>query len=58
MPRVPYIFEYEAEFDLAVETAFCGTKSPQEALDIAAANIAKIIRRREESDAGSGGGGT
>ncbi len=58
MPRVPYIFEYEAEFDLAVETALRGTKSPQEALDIAAANIAKIIRRREESDAGSGGGGT
>ena len=42
-PSLNYIFEFETEFNNAVESALRGTKSPQEALDIATANVNKII---------------
>ena len=50
MPSVPFIFEYQREFDLAVESALRGSRTPKEALDIAAANITKIIQRQRSED--------
>jgi multiple sugar transport system substrate-binding protein len=44
-PSVPFVFEYITEFDLAVERALRGRMTPQEALDTAAANIERIIKR-------------
>lgn len=44
-PAVPFVFEYISEFDLAAERALRGNMTPQQALDTAAANIEKIIRR-------------
>ena len=45
MPSVPYIFEYRSEFDLAIERALHGSASPQSALDTAAKNITKVMKR-------------
>lgn len=46
LPQVPFVFEYNTEFDLAIEKALRGSATPQGALDLAAANVNKIIARR------------
>ncbi len=47
-PQLPFILEYNAEFDYAIERALRGTVTPQQALDDLAANVNKIIERRRE----------
>jgi multiple sugar transport system substrate-binding protein len=44
-PPTPYIFEYLAEFDLAVERALRGTQPASAALATADANVAKVMLR-------------
>jgi len=51
LPRLPFIFEFQTEFNSAVEKALRGSSSPQEALDLAAANLNKIIDRDREAGA-------
>jgi multiple sugar transport system substrate-binding protein len=51
MPAVPFVFEYQSEFDLAIETALRGTESPQTVLDIAAKNIKAAIERYQNPTA-------
>jgi len=51
LPRLPFIFEFQTEFDLAVEKALRGSVSPQTALDTATVNIDRIIaRERNQGD--------
>jgi maltose-binding protein MalE len=50
LPRLPFIFEFQTEFGLALEKALRVRATPEEALSVAAANINKIIAR--ERDAG------
>jgi multiple sugar transport system substrate-binding protein len=45
MPATPYILEYMAEYELAIERALHGTMSAEQALNIAARNIEKIMQR-------------
>ncbi len=45
VPRIPFIFEYGAEFNVGVEKALRGTQSPKQALDEAAENVNKVIER-------------
>jgi len=47
MPRVPYIFEFYSEFDLAIEKALRGSATPKAALDVATENINKVIERHK-----------
>lgn len=47
-PKIPFIFEFYSEFDLAVEKALRGTLSPKEALDQATVRINEVIARRQE----------
>ena len=54
LPRVNYIFEFQTEFDNAVEKALRGSSSPQDALDTAAGNINRIIAREHSADRGNG----
>lgn len=49
-PAVPYVFEYIAEFDLAMERALRGRMSPKESLDQAAVNIERIIARYQGTE--------
>jgi maltose-binding protein MalE len=51
MPAVPFVFEYQSEFDLAIETALRGSESPQSALDTAAKNITTAIERYQNPTA-------
>jgi len=51
MPRVPFVFEYQTQFDAAIELALRGTKSPADALKIASDNIQKVIDRYQSADA-------
>ena len=44
-PRIPFIFEYLTEFNLAIEKSLRGRTSPQEALQAAEARINQIIGR-------------
>jgi multiple sugar transport system substrate-binding protein len=44
-PRIPFIFEYLTEFNLAVEKALRGRTSPQIALQAAETRINEIIKR-------------
>lgn len=44
-PRIPFIFEYLTEFNLAVEKSLRGRTSPQEALAAAQTRINEIIQR-------------
>ena len=44
-PRIPFIFEYLTEFNLAVEKSLRGRTSPREALQAAEARINQIIER-------------
>jgi multiple sugar transport system substrate-binding protein len=46
MPQIPFLFEFQTEFDLAVERALRGTASAAEALRAAEDNVNKIIARR------------
>ncbi|HOE65100.1 MAG TPA: ABC transporter substrate-binding protein [Candidatus Hydrogenedentes bacterium] len=45
MPRVPFVFEFQTELDIAVEKALRRTASPQAALDAATARVNEIIAR-------------
>lgn len=45
MPSVPYVLEYQSEFDVAIETVLRGSESAQSAFDTAATNIRAIIQR-------------
>ncbi|QDU33441.1 putative arabinose-binding protein precursor [Poriferisphaera corsica] len=47
-PRVPYLFEFLGEFDLAIERALRGEMSPQEALDRATDRINDVIERNHD----------
>jgi len=58
LPQVPFIFEFEAEFDIAVEKALRGTVTPQEALDEATRNVNVILDRRRAMLLESESGGT
>ena len=51
LPLLPFIFEFQTEFDTAVEKALRGTLTPQAALDLATENINKVIARRREAQA-------
>ena len=50
LPRINFIFEFQTEFDTAVEKALRGSATPQEALDTAAANINKILARERDAE--------
>lgn len=50
-PRVPFIFEFFTEFDLAVERALRGTLPAREALEIATRRINKAIERDRRENA-------
>lgn len=50
-PRVPFIFEFFSEFDLAVERAMRGTMPAKEALQIATVRIDKAIERDRRENA-------
>ena len=51
MPRVPFVFEYQTQFEAAIELALRGTKSPADAMQIASDNIQKVIDRYKAADA-------
>ncbi len=52
MPRIPYVFEFLTEFDIAVERALRGTVEPREALAAATERIeAAMARDREVHEA-------
>jgi multiple sugar transport system substrate-binding protein len=55
LPRIPFIFEFQTEFNTAIEKALRGSATPQQALAIAEANINRVIAREREA-AGKGGG--
>ena len=44
-PRLPFIFEYQTEYGLAVEKILRGKASPEEALAVAEKRINEIIKR-------------
>ncbi len=50
-PPTPFVFEYLTEFDLAVERALRGRATPEAALRTAGANIERVMRRYEASEA-------
>lgn len=50
-PRVPIIFEFFAEFDLAIERAMRGSMEPLQALQIATKRINEAIARDEKDNA-------
>lgn len=49
LPRLPFIFEFQTEFDLAIEKALRGRATPKDALDVAVANINAIILREKDT---------
>lgn len=51
MPNVPFVLEYLAEFDYALERTLRGSVTPAVALDGAAKNIARVIERYYGKDA-------
>lgn len=51
MPSVPFIFEYQSEYDLAIEKSLRGTVPVAAALNTAAINITKIIKRYATNNA-------
>jgi multiple sugar transport system substrate-binding protein len=53
LPQVPFIFEFEAEFDLAVEKALRGSASAREALEEATRNVNETLDRRRAMLAGA-----
>ncbi|HSV74868.1 MAG TPA: ABC transporter substrate-binding protein [Chthonomonadales bacterium] len=46
LPSVPFIFEFETELAIAVDRALRGSRTPEEALRIATANVNRVIARR------------
>jgi multiple sugar transport system substrate-binding protein len=50
LPRLPFIFEFQTEFNIALEKALRGTATPQQALNTAAANVNRIIAREREAN--------
>lgn len=54
MPRLPFIFEFQTEFNLALEKALRNRNTPADALRVAEANINKILARdRDANEAAS-----
>lgn len=51
LPRLQFIFEFQTEFNSAIEKALRGSSTPQDALDAAAANLNRIISRQRDSGA-------
>jgi multiple sugar transport system substrate-binding protein len=49
LPRLPFIFEFQTEFNNAIEKALRGSETPQQALDEATAKVDGIIRRQKQS---------
>ena len=49
LPRLPFIFEFQTEYDTAMESALRGTLTPQAALQTATSNINAIIARRRQA---------
>lgn len=54
MPQITFLFEFQTEFELAVERAVRGTVTTAEALATAEANVNKIIARRKAEQADGG----
>lgn len=51
LPRLSFIFEFQTEFNTAVEKALRGSATPEQALATAEANINKVLaRERQETD--------
>ncbi|GAB4454042.1 MAG: hypothetical protein OHK0029_08050 [Armatimonadaceae bacterium] len=50
LPRLPFIFEFQTEFNLAIEKALRNRATPDEALKVAQENINRIIAREREAD--------
>ena len=58
-PQIPFVFEFQTEFDYMTERVFRGTLAPAAALKEAEDNINRIIARRErERRLAFGAGGT
>jgi multiple sugar transport system substrate-binding protein len=55
MPRIPFFFEFQTEFDTAIEKALRGSATPQAALDTATANVNAVIARQRALLAAAGG---
>lgn len=53
LPPIPFIFEFQTEFDTAVEKALRGSVSARQALDDATRNINEILERRRAMLAGT-----
>jgi multiple sugar transport system substrate-binding protein len=49
LPRLPYIFEFQTEFNNAIEKALRGSETPRQSLDKAAQNVNEIIRRQKQN---------
>jgi multiple sugar transport system substrate-binding protein len=49
LPSVPFIFECLTEFDLAIEQALRGSRTPKQALDRCAAEMNRIMERYRRS---------
>lgn len=47
LPRVPFVFEYQTEYNLAIEKILRGKESPQSALAAARSRVDAILRREE-----------
>jgi multiple sugar transport system substrate-binding protein len=50
LPRLPFVFEFQTEFDLAIEKALRGRATPEEALDAAQTGINRIMEREREQE--------
>ena len=51
LPRLPFVFEYQTEYNLAIEKILRGRATPEEALAIAEAHVNKILAREAFSSA-------
>jgi multiple sugar transport system substrate-binding protein len=49
LPRLPFIFEFQTEFNNAIEKALRGSETPQAALDKATASVNTIIERQRQN---------
>ncbi|MBC8106352.1 MAG: hypothetical protein H7Z14_07170 [Anaerolineae bacterium] len=54
MPRVPFVNEYLAEYEPAIEKALYGSATPQAALSAARERIEKVMQRFGSSSAKAG----
>lgn len=53
-PRVPFIFEFQGEFDIVIEKVLRGSAEPEPALAAAERNVNEIIARRRAMLAAAG----